>query len=329
MPLVATRSNASSSAYGQFGGIQKLPYQWVRVGQSGGLYTSTNTNGSSWTSRTSSFSTSDINGVASNGKDLYVAVGLSAKLATSPDGVTWTQRTSSFGASDIRMVAYGTDTWVAVGTSGKIATSTDGVTWEQRTSPVTDILDWVEYGNGAWVASTTNGKIISTGSDPTTGWTLRTDPFDNASFVTVHYSVGAGIWVAGYDDGTTGSMASSTDGITWTARDGALNRTVNRRSPFDSNSSIISEAGGAVGNSQSSANGTTWTSRAYATEQFPCAGFAIASDDAGRFLYGLYDELNNDFIIQSSNDAINFTSQGVVTGTSYCFCHSSGKPGIR
>ena len=109
--------------------------QFVAVGGSSigtsALYTSPD--GTTWTSRTSSFGTTFINAVHGNGS-LWVAGGDSGKLATSPDGVTWTQQTSSFGSTAIYGVTWDGDEWVAVGGAGKVATSPDGVTWTQQTS---------------------------------------------------------------------------------------------------------------------------------------------------------------------------------------------------
>ena len=65
---------------------------------------------------------------------LWVAAGLSGKLATSPDDITWTQRASGFGTTAINAVAHNGTQWVAAGSSGLLATSPDGATWTQRTS---------------------------------------------------------------------------------------------------------------------------------------------------------------------------------------------------
>lgn len=303
-----------------------LDYRWVYVAQGGQLYTSDNTNGSSWTSRTSSFSTTSINGVASNGTSLYVAVGNSGTLATSPDAITWTQRTSSFSTSAIRAVAYGNGYWVAVGASGKIATSTDGTTWTQRTSPTGNQLECVSYGNNVWVASGASGTVISTGSDPTTGWTTRTSTLTNNGIFN-HYSTLGTIWVAGHDDGTTGAFASSTDGTTWTARTSAVSLTYGgNRGGADNDADVI--VLGASASIQTSTNGTTWTSRTSAYGTYSCK--SVASDNQGNFLIASYNGVANTGFAQSSSDGTTWTARGQVsTDQPEAICHSSGKPGSR
>ena len=107
--------------------------------------------GITWTQRDSSFGTTDINGVT-YGQGMFVAVGLSGKIATSTDGITWTQRTSSFGSSDINGAAYGQGMFVAVGQSGQLRTSTDGVNWTQRTSSFGASFISGAYGQGMFVS---------------------------------------------------------------------------------------------------------------------------------------------------------------------------------
>jgi len=77
---------------------------YVAVGRSGTL--STSPDGIDWTSRTSGFGSSFIQGVTF-GDGLYVAGGSSGTLSTSPDGITWTSRTSGFGSSSINDVTFG------------------------------------------------------------------------------------------------------------------------------------------------------------------------------------------------------------------------------
>ena len=78
--------------------------------------------GTAWTSRTSGFGTTYINGVT-YGDGLYVAVGDTGKLTQSTDGTTWTTRTSGFGTTYINGVTYGDGLHVAVGDTGKLTTS--------------------------------------------------------------------------------------------------------------------------------------------------------------------------------------------------------------
>lgn len=320
--IIAAKGTVASAA------ATPLTYRWVSVGTSGNLYTSDSTTASTWTSRTSSFGTDIIRGVASNGSTLYVAVGDAGKLATSPDGITWTQRTSSFGADYILSVAYGKDgLWCATGASGKLATSPDGITWTQRTSGVATDIGSVFWGNNLWMYGTTAGGL-RTATDPTSTWTSRTSTLANP--VTVYYDPTDAIWVAGNDTGTTGALASSTDGTTWTARTSSFTLTTPSyfnefRSIFTSNTTVQAcGAGISLGNwdVQSSTDGITWTNRTPAdiTEAVWCA----ASDSSGLLVF-------QGSKVQSSSDGTTWTDRGVTAAgiTFMGICHSSGVPAIR
>jgi hypothetical protein len=302
-----------------------LSYQWVAVGASGNLATSTSTTLASWTSRTSSFSTTQINAVASNLTSLYVAVGNSGKLATSSDAATWTQQTSSFSASNIRCVAFGNGVWVAGGAAGKLATSTDGTTWTQRTSGTASAIECVAYGNGLWIFQTDVGAI-STATDPTSTWTARTSTVSNGGRNNVHYFKAQSIWIAGCDTGTTGALASSTDGLTWTSRNSAFSQQ-GGLSPTTSNATVAIVGGATdaitpVADVESTTNGTTYTDRTPAgTNQiFQCA----ASDDSNLMVLS-----GNGGIVHSSSDGTTWTARTATGFQTFGICHSSGMPSNR
>jgi hypothetical protein len=158
---------------------------WVAVSNGGYLFSSSN--GTSWTSRTSGFGTTDIRGVAF-GNGLFVAYGSNGIITTSTDGTTWTARTSGFGTNYVAYAVYANSLWVAVGNgasvnTGGITTSTDGLTWTRRTvpTPIGSYLNHVTYANGYWVAvggSSTNNMCYST--DGAT-WTATADTSGSAS----------------------------------------------------------------------------------------------------------------------------------------------------
>jgi len=211
----------------------------------------TSTDGITWTTRTSGFGTTTINGVTF-GDGLYVAVGSSGKLTTSTDGITWTTRTSGFGSTSIYGVGYGDGLYVAVGNSGTLATSTDGTTWTTRTSGFgSTAIYGVTYGDGLYVAVGRDGKL-TTSTDGTT-WTTRTSGFGDSHIYALTY--GDGLYVA---VGSSGTLTTSTDGITWTTRTSGFGSTSIRGVTFGDELYV------AVGNSgtlATSTDGITWTTR--------------------------------------------------------------------
>lgn len=307
-----------------------LDYRWVAVGDGGMLFTCDDTTGTTWTSRTSSFGSTPINGVASNGINLYVAVGDAGKLATSPDGITWTQRTSSFGTSNVNCVAYGNGVWIAGGGAGKIATSTDGTTWTQRTSGTASIFYRAAYGNGVWVLGANSGNMISS-TTPTSTWTARTSTITNAiDFLT--YAPFASIWAAGHDSGTTGALASSTDATTWTARTSSATLTTGVKFNADSSNSIIvvTTAGNATGAVQvmTTTDGITYTNRTVPTGTGNNTR-AVAADNVGRWIM-LVDGASGTWDTNYSSNGTTWTQGGNIPSSAGLgtfaqgICHSAG-----
>lgn len=125
------------------------------------------TNGTSWTSRTSQFSTTAILQAAWNGS-LFVAVGGSGKISTSPDGITWTSRTSGTANGLIGVAANAaTGRTVAIGATGTVITSTDGITW----------------GTGNTLQNVGSGNLIQIG-------------FGDGVFIVGPFSSGTACWVS-------------------------------------------------------------------------------------------------------------------------------------
>ena len=343
---------ATKAAIATSGGAA-APYLWVMVGIDNStstslIMTSTTTDGSSWTSQTSPFGSTLPVSVATDGKNNYVAVGQSGLLATSTGGVTWTLQTSSFGTTDIQGIGYGNDGyWVAVGDGGKVATSTDMTTWTQRVSGTTNVLANAKWGNNLWIIGGSSG-FLATSSDPTAGtFTSRTSTLSN--YVYPYYWPTAGIWVAGSDSGTTGAMASSTNGTTWTSR--TSGSTINSANVPDNittgplglaaSTTVIvlgQGQGGATPNDcNSSATGTSWTNRS-----LPGDGWTRHDvDEDNNWLscttlpYSLLGGYEG--IMHKSSNGTTWTTaltNRQVTGGSgtirfYDICHSAGVASIR
>jgi hypothetical protein len=198
-----------SNYQGRFFQDVALGNVWVMAGDYGILATSTDC--VSWTTRTSTFGTSNIYEVAYNGSNLWVAVGYSGTLRSSTDGITWTTRTSGFTTNNIYTVCSGTPTakWVIGGQNNNVRSSTDGITWTARTGGFAagEAIVAARWATSKYVAAGDYGRIASS-TDAVT-WTSR-------------YMAATGImcleflnstWVC--SDGY-GIVRSSTDAITWT-----------------------------------------------------------------------------------------------------------------
>lgn len=313
---------AAKGAVANGGQEAGLPYRWVGVGGSGNIQTSDSTTANSWTARTSTFGSNFIYDVASNGVDLYVAVGANGIISTSPDGVTWTNRANGFSTLTVYGIAYGNGYWIACGSLGRLNYSTDGITWTTKTTGTSNELYTAAFGNGLYVIA--GGATLRAATDPTGTWTGYTPTLSDIKSHCVYYAPDQGIWVAGVDAGTTGALASSTDGTTWTARTSGF--TINDLNGcFTSNGSVIVMGSTTtvltpVCDVQSSTNGTTWTNRTPAdtSEAIYCA----AVDESGFIIVAGSK-------VQSTTDGVTWTDRGTAPNGFFAVCHSSGTPSIR
>lgn len=325
------------------------PYLWVMVGNdldasnASLIYTSTTTDGSSWTQRTSPFGTTDIQAIATDGNNNYVAVGNGGLLATSTGGITWTLQTSSFGTDNIWGIGYGNDGyWVAVGDSGKVATSTDMITWTQRVSGTTSRLTSAKWGNNLWIIGGAAG-LLKTASDPTNG-TFTTRSSTLANYVYTYYWPTNGIWVAGSDNGTTGALASSTNGTTWSSRTGdAANASYNQRyCSFAASTTHLTFAQGGGGtsitvDSDYSTNGTTWSTMTVPTTRRGLGRHDVDTD--GNFVSCSDKEFDltngTGYLMYSTSGTAwtlginNYTITGSFDAVFRDICHSAGVASIR
>jgi hypothetical protein len=203
-----------------------------------------------------------------------------SNVATSPDGINWTMRTGTT-TNAWKSVTYGNGLFVAVAcgvsattcnyTAGdRIMTSSDGITWTGRRvatstsgTAVNSTNQWnsVAYGNGIFVAvsATTTTSNVMRSTDGIT-WILGTGTTTN-SWQSVTYgnglfvAVGCGVSCFGSGD----LVATSPDGITWTARS-AVGNNDNWYSVTYGNGLFV--AVGASGDRvMTSPDGITWTAR--------------------------------------------------------------------
>ena len=147
----------------------------------------------------------------------FVVVGQDGVIGTSPDGITWTPR-SSGTSEDLYGVAWGAGLFVAVGTRDTLLTSSDGATWTPRPTPTDEDL---------WGASWNGSRFVVVGPSPSwpeagtvltssngLSWTQRAGAVKDGYPYRVEWVNGRFLTV-----GLGGYIASSPDGISWTARD--------------------------------------------------------------------------------------------------------------
>ena len=240
------------------------------------------------------------------------------KIAYSTDGTSWTESYSSGG--QIYAIAYGNNKFVAVGSNGNMATSTDGATWTdvENTSTLwnhysvsankytTTSIYAIAYGNGKFVAGGTDGAMAT--STDGTNWTAvsnstfnSNDAYGTANIYGIAYgSAGnaGGTFVA---VGTSGKMATSSDGVTWTAVSTSTFSVTNINAIAYGSAG---NAGGkfvAVGNygrMATSTNGASWTSVSSTNSTFGSAsnqsniygiaygnGMFVAGGEYGKMAY--------------------------------------------
>ncbi|PWK13487.1 cadherin-like beta sandwich domain-containing protein [Tumebacillus permanentifrigoris] len=177
--------------------------QWVLVGESGAIFTSTD--GTNWTSRSSTTSNT-LWGVTSGGGKI-VAVGANGTVVTSVDGVTWTS--TSLGSSTLYAVKYAGGMFLTSGGAGKLFTSANGTSWTNQATGTANDLNGIAFANGLYVVA--GDKILLTSTDGS-AWTTRTLPVGASTQTLYGVSYGGNKFVA---VGAGDTIVSSTDGVTW------------------------------------------------------------------------------------------------------------------
>ena len=149
-------------------------------------------------------------------------------LAYSYDGITWFARTNPLGTANA--VAWNGSIWLAGGSSSSdidMATSTDGINWTARTSPlgVTNAVAW----NGSYWIAVGSGTIPVVKSSDAITWTAANhNPLGNGGEL-LGIAWNGWRWVAVGTNGSqnyTPRIATSEDGINWTARTDPFTRGV-------------------------------------------------------------------------------------------------------
>ena len=276
---------------------------WIAVGDSGKLATSPD--GITWTLQTSSFgAASNIRTIAS-GNGLAVAAGQSAKIATATVPAASTQLTLA-NAAGLSFMQPG-DTVVEVG-GGADATGT--ITAINTGTPsITVAPSSANWTNGATAKDTsrtisvTAAPLISTNqisgtSAITSNWTERI-AFGGIFTVVQGFAYGAGKYVA---VGEPAQIATSPDGVTWTAQTNPFGVTI-RRAVYGNNTFVAVGNSGKIGTSP---DGITWTLR---SNGFGTTTLTSAAYGAGLFVVG-----GGSGLLETSTDGITWTSRNAQVG---------------
>ena len=193
---------------------------WIAGGAGSGplAYSS---NGITWSAASSTGGLTVCQTVAWSGTNYWLAGGNT--IVTSPNGLSWTSAgTYPFSSNTCTGLATDGTTWVATsnGNTNNVATSTNkGLTWTINASAsalFTNGCFCVAYNGSTWVLggeNTTNPLAYST--DAAT-WTLSSSPgilYNHANSVAWNGT----LWIAtGLLTGSTSTVATSSNGITWT-----------------------------------------------------------------------------------------------------------------
>ena len=226
----------------------------VLSGQVGGLYATSSDGGNTWTA--SRDNVAQLTTAITFGAGKFVAVGTN-KIVTSTDGLTWTPATTAVTAAFTaiffaggRFFAYApttsytsTDglTWTSFtwtgftsvqptvvywnptaflfytgGASGALSGSANGTTWTAQTSNMTNTINAMAHNSTTMILVGGNGSTTANIAYSTnfTSWTAATT-------TTIAQSRTSAVWVPALSKfvtgGNSGVIATSPDGIAWTA----------------------------------------------------------------------------------------------------------------
>ena len=247
--------------------------EWVLVGSSGAIYTSTGRM-SSWTSQTSNVGSKSLFAVASNGS-LIIAVGSAmsgvSAITSSSNGTTWTSHANPGTTQTLADIAWSPtlSLWATVGGTGLLMTSPDGVTWTSRSAGVNDFQSIVwSPALSAFLAGTVGfDYYISTNG---TSWTHNTTPTSTPG------NLAAGASVVILPDITTSNIYYTSDGTTWNNAGVPLNG-VDIVPVFTGKMFVLGSGGTYDGTYATSIDGISWKTRVanipngYTSSPYPMA----------------------------------------------------------
>ena len=235
--------------------------KWVATGE-GTNTIATSTDGNIWIGRaTNSLFSVRANDVAYNGTN-YVAVGEGSTntIATSTDGETWTgQGKTIFSTAGYGVTNSTSGGFIAVGEGGNtIVRSTDnGTTWTGLSLPTFINASYgIGWNKASRIVASINTSEFAYSNDNGNNWissvqsTIFSDQANDAAY-------NGNLWV-GTGKGTTNTLATSTDGITWTGRGKSIFSTSANKAAWNGNIWVATGEGTSHTLAKSS-NGINWT----------------------------------------------------------------------
>lgn len=159
-------------------GVNLIGADFWMTGTNGVMVSSPN-NGNTWIGEQNPMA-GNVNGIAFNGSNTFVAVANGGNILTSTDrGNTWTTIPAPSNAN-LYSVAYGNGTFIAVGAS-VILSSTDGITWSSVTPNGLNVdLRSVNYSNFGFTAVGASGNVWSLANGGS-GWTKATKQYGSTT----------------------------------------------------------------------------------------------------------------------------------------------------
>jgi len=199
------------------------------------------------------------------GNQLFVAVGINGVTGYSQSGGGYLSGIPQ--SRDLEAVVYAGDRFVAAGASGLIVTSPDGIVWTEVLAPsgtTTALVDF-QAGGGKMVALAYGfvdgdfaSEVLINQLDGT-GWTVNPlvvpglDPVPEMLALTYD---GSNFVAVGADE----TVLTSSDGLTWTARQNTPSGTfLNRLTAVSAGGGVIMAGGGADGLIRSQNGGLNWS----------------------------------------------------------------------